>query len=308
MGRCRWLLLSPWALHGATVEGRDVRRPLAYPRFEAQPLLTPAQCRKVRRRAASELQFTEATVGSGSVGSHGVKAQRGSRRAKFAGVPKTSFFYSQVYRLLWDRINATNEKLWRFAIAPGTMEFMQYSIYAASDLGGYSWHEDVGFHSETASRALSVSVQLSEGAAYEAKFWADGKVRYSQVVRSRWDFPRIGVNASRDAGQAIMFPSHVTHRVTPVTRGERHSLVLWLQLDTGSEVDRELPAPVCNVQVASRRISSVNMVELTYGRTDNCTMQDSIGAFVEAHGFPAQHQSSVKRQLGEAMTSKCGVL
>lgn len=39
------------------------------------------------------------------------------------------------------------------------------------------------------------------------------------------------VNASHDTGTAILFPSHVTHRVLPVTRGERHSLVLWLKLD-----------------------------------------------------------------------------
>ncbi|CAE7170781.1 unnamed protein product, partial [Symbiodinium microadriaticum] len=173
-----------------------------------------------------------------------------------------------------------------------TMEFMQYSIYAASDLGGYSWHEDVGFHSETASRALSVSVQLSEGAAYEG-----GDLQFR--------FGGNDVNASRDAGQAIMFPSHVTHRVTPVTRGERHSLVLWLQLDTGSEVDRELPAPVCNVQVSH---PDGRALQLRWAPSEGQSKQDSIGAFVEAHGFPAQHQSSVKRQLGEAMTSKCGVL
>lgn len=39
------------------------------------------------------------------------------------------------------------------------------------------------------------------------------------------------VNASHHTGTAILFPSHVTHRVLPVTRGERHSLVLWLKLD-----------------------------------------------------------------------------
>ena len=41
------------------------------------------------------------------------------------------------------------------------------------------------------------------------------------------------VNASQEVGQAIIFPSHVTHRVLPVIKGERHSLVLWLKVDTG---------------------------------------------------------------------------
>ena len=105
---------------------------------------------------------------------------------------------------LWQLINVTNEKFWRFAVAPGaptahpkshrnpmvdgspagSMEIMQYSIYNASELGllvdgplpsctrlklrfpaegTYNWHEDVGFHSDTAARVLSVSVQAPVG-------------------------------------------------------------------------------------------------------------------------------------------------
>ena len=34
--------------------------------------------------------------------------------------------------------------------------------------------------------------------------------------------------APRDLGGVIVFPSFVLHRVTPVTRGIRHSLNAWI--------------------------------------------------------------------------------
>ena len=30
-------------------------------------------------------------------------------------------------------------------------------------------------------------------------------------------------------GRAIFFPSHILHRVTPVTKGTRKSLVIWVE-------------------------------------------------------------------------------
>jgi len=32
----------------------------------------------------------------------------------------------------------------------------------------------------------------------------------------------------KQQGKLIMFPSFVQHRVTPVTKGERNSLVIWV--------------------------------------------------------------------------------
>jgi PKHD-type hydroxylase len=36
------------------------------------------------------------------------------------------------------------------------------------------------------------------------------------------------VSGPRDAGTIVAFPSWVIHRVTPVTRGLRRSLVVWV--------------------------------------------------------------------------------
>merc|ERR1719161_3505678 len=94
---------------------------------------------------------------------------------------------------------------------------MQYSVYLDEDRGHYDWHEDVGLHGGTSSRVLSASVQLSDGASYKGG-----------DLSLRW-----GTNldvAPRTQGTVVLFPSEVSHRVTPVTAGERHSLVLWFQM------------------------------------------------------------------------------
>ena len=64
------------------------------------------------------------------------------------------------------------------------------------------------------ARKLSLSVQLSDGADYDG-----GDLRFPGPT----DEP-----APRERGALIAFPSFVTHRVEPVTRAERLSLVSWI--------------------------------------------------------------------------------
>ena len=82
--------------------------------------------------------------------------------------------------------------------------------------GFYSWHKDgMGSHNELqndgTTRKLSMSIILNsefEGGDFELR---DLDVRV----------PRL------NEGSVIMFPSFIHHRVAPVTRGIRYSLVTW---------------------------------------------------------------------------------
>jgi PKHD-type hydroxylase len=79
--------------------------------------------------------------------------------------------------------------------------------------GRFSWHADTGpgIH---AHRKISVSIQLSQWQDYDG-----GGLEFSSIGEP---------SVARGLGTAIAFPSYLTHRVQPVTGGERWSLVGWL--------------------------------------------------------------------------------
>jgi len=79
----------------------------------------------------------------------------------------------------------------------------------------YTWHVDMG-RDDLASRKLSVIVLLSESSAYEG-----GDLQW---------MPDLGA-CPRTVGTAVVFPSFMPHRVTPVTWGERFALVTWVHGD-----------------------------------------------------------------------------
>ena len=85
--------------------------------------------------------------------------------------------------------------------------------YDSSDRGFYNWHTD--FAPIRPLRKLSISIQLSRSEDYEG---GDLELMYG-IEPQKLD---------RTRGAFIVFPSFMLHRVTPVTRGTRWSLVAWI--------------------------------------------------------------------------------
>jgi PKHD-type hydroxylase len=104
-----------------------------------------------------------------------------------------------------------NQKTWRFDIARS--ERLQFSAYGADQY--YDWHIDLGSRGSLALRKISVSVQLNDGADYDG-----GDLEISLGTTDK--------RVTRKKGTVILFPSYMRHRVLPVTRGIRYSLVAWL--------------------------------------------------------------------------------
>lgn len=90
---------------------------------------------------------------------------------------------------------------------------IQLARYDASDEGFYNWHTD--FADLAPERKLSVSIQLSKAEDYEG---GELQLLYREHP----------VSCDRARGSFIAFPSFMLHRVTPVTRGTRWSLVAWV--------------------------------------------------------------------------------
>ena len=67
----------------------------------------------------------------------------------------------------------------------------------------------------TKSRKLSLSLQLTDPSQYEG---CDLQFQGGRRIET----------APRTRGALIAFPSYVLHRVTPITRGVRKSLVCWV--------------------------------------------------------------------------------
>lgn len=124
--------------------------------------------------------------------------------------PGTDWIFRRLTRLAAD----ANTQAFAFQVE-GFDEGAQLIRYDAAIKGSYDWHTDRGRSRQTETRKLSMSIQISDEHAYEGgnlELNGDGTT----------------LQASRTLGTAIIFPSFVLHRVTPVTRGERSVLVAWL--------------------------------------------------------------------------------
>ncbi len=120
--------------------------------------------------------------------------------------------YDWAYSKVWRAIQQVNARSYGFDITKFEGR-MQVTRYHEVDKGHYTWHMDGG--KKTANRKISLSVQLSHSTDYEG-----GDIGFFYTNKERF--------ASRDRGAIVTFPSWVMHRVTPVTRGVRYSLIAWI--------------------------------------------------------------------------------
>jgi PKHD-type hydroxylase len=120
------------------------------------------------------------------------------------------------------------DTLWYFAKEANRAAFgfdidylpdIQYTKYSSLNEGKYDWHCDTFWANPTCyDRKISIVIQLTDSHEYEGgDFQIDPQ--YAQLPPDR----------VRKKGTVIVFPSFLSHRVTPVTKGVRKSLVSWIQ-------------------------------------------------------------------------------
>jgi PKHD-type hydroxylase len=85
----------------------------------------------------------------------------------------------------------------------------------ASLAGRYDSHVDIGGGGHSATRKLSLSIQLSAPDSYTG-----GGLQIGSAEEA-WSAPR-------KPGTAILFPSFVRHSVAPLVSGIRYALVAWV--------------------------------------------------------------------------------
>ena len=98
----------------------------------------------------------------------------------------------------------------------GFHEPMQLSVYTDQKQGHYNWHTDASPADANVPRKLSMSILLSDPSEFEGgEFQVKPNSDEAQTLECQ-------------RGRAWFFPSYTLHRVAPVTKGVRRSLVLWV--------------------------------------------------------------------------------
>ena len=130
--------------------------------------------------------------------------------------------------LLWSyTMQANLEAGWNFKIS--RFETFQYTTYRAPG-GHYDWHIDNAFPYKDGPnkgliRKLSLTIQLSDPEDYE------GGMFEQRILRKNDEGDLNAITNSLESikprGSLLVFPGFVYHRVMPVTKGTRHSLVAW---------------------------------------------------------------------------------
>jgi PKHD-type hydroxylase len=122
----------------------------------------------------------------------------------------TSWIYSKISQVIAE----ANNQYFKYDIS-GLYENIQLAIYEDKDNGHYNWHIDSGNRINAVSRKLSFAMLLDDPSTFEG---GDLEVKY---------FSNDAIKLEQKKGRAWIFPSHTLHRVTPVIKGVRRSLVVW---------------------------------------------------------------------------------
>ena len=168
------------------------------------PLFTPEQCQLIINAGRSEpVQMGE--VGGGANGTVDTK----TRTSHISWIPFNKM--PEMYATLERIIKQTNGNHFGFEGMQIT-EPAQYTEYPEG--GFYDWHidSDVNCANEPPVRKISMTCLLSPESEFEGgglELMSDGK-----IVRPK-------------QGQAIFFASYIRHRVIPISKGIRKSLVMW---------------------------------------------------------------------------------
>ena len=170
------------------------------------PLFSPKQCQMIIEAGRAQPKHN-ASVGGGKKGGATVDTKTRTSHISWIPFKKMPEMYKNIEKIM----KATNGNHFGFDGMTIT-EVAQYTEYPEG--GFYDWHvdNDVNMQHEPPVRKISMTLLLSPESEFEGgdlELMAEGKV------------------AKLKQGQAIFFASFIRHRVKPVIRGNRKSLVMW---------------------------------------------------------------------------------
>jgi len=170
-----------------------------------QEALSPAEIALLEKLQAS-IPFKQAVINGSS---HDLEEYR---KSEIKWLPQHQDECRWLYEKFVSMVTEANRSLWNFELT-GIFDDLQYTVYHEGG-GHYDWHMDIG-NGIFSRRKVSITVQLSDPDEYEG---GDFEFLLGKDI----------TKLPRKKGCAIIFPSFFLHRVAPVTKGVRKSLVLWI--------------------------------------------------------------------------------
>ena len=171
-----------------------------------QPIFTPEQCQMIINAGRSEPRVT-ASIGHVDTKQGMIDTKTRTSHISWIPFNKMTEMYKQLEKVML-QTNGNHFGFYGMQIT----EQAQYTEYPEG--GFYDWHtdNDVSMQNEPPVRKISMTCLLSPEHEFEGgdlELISKGKaVKLKQ-------------------GHAVFFASFVRHRVAPVTRGNRKSLVMW---------------------------------------------------------------------------------
>mgnify|MGYP003122354648 CR=1 FL=1 len=169
------------------------------------PMFTPEQC-KLIINAGHQQKPEQAKVGGGKVGKPDTK----KRITTISWIPFAKM--PEMYKTIENQLSIVNLNHFGFDGVRLT-EPAQFTEYPKK--GFYDWHMDLNAFGQTGDhpiRKISMTCLLSDPSEFEG----------GDLV-----FDDKGQTIKLQQGQAIFFASFMRHKVEPVKKGVRRSLVMW---------------------------------------------------------------------------------
>jgi len=179
----------------------------SYVATTTEPIFSPQQCQMIVD-AGPQQQPEKAKVGGGEKGQHDTK----KRVTTISWIPFNKL--PEMYKQIENQLSIVNLNHFGFDGVRLT-EPAQFTEYPKG--GFYDWHMDLnafGQEGQNPIRKISMTLLLSD-----PKDFTGGDLMFSEMGDNK--------PLPLKQGQAIFFASFLRHKVAPVKKGIRRSMVMW---------------------------------------------------------------------------------
>tara|TARA_R110002020_G_scaffold360038_2_gene572722 strand:- start:1019 stop:1615 length:597 start_codon:yes stop_codon:yes gene_type:complete len=177
----------------------------------AEPVLTSQQCNELISLGQNEPKIN-ATIGTTE---KITKLDESYRKSIISWIPFAKAV--PLYQVIKNWMEVTNTNYFGF----DTVQLSEQGQYAEYNKGGfYNWHMDsnVEMASMPTVRKISMTLLLNDSKEYEG---GDLEIFCGETLDSEKNKYKL------KQGHAIFFASFLLHRVMPIIKGNRKSLVMW---------------------------------------------------------------------------------